>query len=139
MGNIMWLLNPTSRLPIYKQLMQLVEKNMESGWLAPGERLPSERRLATLLGINRSTVIHALDELVERGILMRKRGSGTYVNSEKWGVQNYALLNWQQGSGKTAAAYQPRPGPFFPARSSLAEALRSIPSLRRRRPTTARR
>ena len=91
----MWLLNPTSRLPIYKQLMQLVEKNMESGWLAPGERLPSERRLATLLGINRSTVIHALDELVERGILMRKRGSGTYVNSEKWGVQNYALLNWQ--------------------------------------------
>lgn len=91
----MWLLNPSSRLPVYKQLMQLVEKNMESGRLAPGERLPSERRLAALLGINRSTVIRALDELTERGILTKKRGSGTYVNSEKWGVQNYALLNWQ--------------------------------------------
>ena len=91
----MWQLNPASRLPVYKQLMKLVEKNMESGRLAPGERLPSERRLATLLGINRSTVIRALDELVERGILMKKRGSGTYVNSEKWGVQSYALLNWQ--------------------------------------------
>lgn len=91
----MWSLNPSSRLSLYKQTIALVEKNIASGRLAPGERLPAERELARMLGVNRSTVIRAMDEMADRGVLVRRRGSGTYVNSEKWGVQNYALLNWQ--------------------------------------------
>lgn len=105
----MWSLNLASRLSLYKQTIHLIEKNIASGKLAPGERLPAERTLAGLLGVNRSTVIHALDDLAERGVLVRKRGSGTYVNSEKWGVQNYAMLNWRGPSavvpGKREAAF----------------------------------
>lgn len=45
-----------------------------------------------------------MDELADRGILLRKVGSGTYVNPEKWGLQSYTVLNWQLPaalSGKT--------------------------------------
>jgi DNA-binding transcriptional MocR family regulator len=91
----MWKLDPANPLPLYRQAVRLMETAIASGRLAPGSRLPAERVLARLLGVNRSTVTHALDALTDRGLLIRKPGSGTYVNSEKWGVQSHALLNWQ--------------------------------------------
>ena len=95
----MWTLTVPSRLPLYKQIVKLIEKKLASGVLAPGERLPAERVLAQHMSVNRSTVVRALDELSERGILVKKRGSGTYVASDKWGVQNYTLVNWQGPTG----------------------------------------
>lgn len=103
------------RAPRYKQLIRLVEELLEKGQLASGERLPPERELAARLGLNRSTVIRALDDLAERGVLIRKKGSGTYVNPEKWGLQSHELFNWQsppalrlqkRGSGWSAYARQ---------------------------------
>jgi DNA-binding transcriptional MocR family regulator len=91
----MWQLDRAGGLPLYKQIIRLLEDAAASGRLAPGSRLPAERRLAGLLGVDRSTVIHALEELTDRNVLIRKRGSGTYVNSEKWGVLHYAQLHWQ--------------------------------------------
>lgn len=102
-------------VPRYKQLIRLVEDLLEKGQLTSGERLPAERDLAARLGLNRSTVIRALDELAERGVLLRKKGSGTYVNPEKWGLQSHELFNWQappalrlqkRGSGWSAYARQ---------------------------------
>nr|WP_252894799.1 winged helix-turn-helix domain-containing protein [Liquorilactobacillus satsumensis] len=58
---------------------------MKKGELLPGDRLPVERDLAKALGINRSTIQRAFSELVSRGILVRKLGSGTWINSGKWG------------------------------------------------------
>ncbi len=96
---------------LYKQAAACIEGAIESGLLAGGERLPSERRLCSLLGVNRSTIIHALAELTDRGVLLRRQGSGTYVNHEKWGLQQYPILNWQppaalrtaQGAGEYAS------------------------------------
>ncbi len=51
------------------------------GELAVGARLPAERRLADALGISRGTVVAALDQLVDRGVLERRAGSGSYVRS----------------------------------------------------------
>ena len=82
-------------LPLYKQVEALIEGAIADGRLGGGERLPSERRLCALLGVNRSTVIQALDDLADRGVLLRRRGSGTYVNGDKWGVQQYPVLNWR--------------------------------------------
>lgn len=82
--------------PLYKQVILLIENAIENGLLTADERLPSERALSELLSVNRSTVIHALDELADRGVLLRMVGSGTYVNPEKWGLQSYPILNWQQ-------------------------------------------
>lgn len=83
-------------IPVFKRIARRIEELVASGRLQPGKRLPAERTLARLFGVNRSTVIRALEDLEDRGIVQRKRGSGTYAAAGKWGVQSYATLNWRE-------------------------------------------
>ena len=85
---------PTGTDAPYLKLINLISTAITTGQLLPGSRLPPERQLAQSLHINRSTVQHAFNELVSRGILIRKIGSGTWVNSGKWGVLSQSV-NWQ--------------------------------------------
>lgn len=87
-----------AHLPLYKRVIRLIEEAVEQGHLRGGERLPAERVLAKTMGVNRSTVVLALENLTERGLLVRRQGSGTYVNAEKWGVQGFAKLHWHRTS-----------------------------------------
>lgn len=95
--HIMWRLpnKKTSKKPLYKQVIELIERFIENGLLTPGERLPSERVLSERLEVNRSTIIHALNDLTDRSVLYRIRGSGTFINNKKWGLQSYPLINWK--------------------------------------------
>ncbi|CZQ87840.1 aminotransferase-like domain-containing protein [Trichococcus ilyis] len=90
-----WRLNQDRSMPLYQQLMQLIEEKIKAGDLVPGRPLPAERKLAEALQVNRSTVIRALEELTMQGILIRKRGSGTFVNPNKWGMQTRPIINWR--------------------------------------------
>ncbi len=90
----MWQLNKEATKPFYLQLAQLVEAKISSGELLPGEKLPPERKLASELGVNRSTVARAFDELKASGVLVSVQGSGTHVNEEKWGVAAFQT-NWR--------------------------------------------
>ncbi|WP_232219583.1 GntR family transcriptional regulator [Carnobacterium pleistocenium] len=89
-----WSINQAHSMPLYQKIMLLTEEKIKSGELKPGTRLPSERKLAEYLKVNRSTVIHAMEELTAQGVLARKKGSGTYVNPDKWGLQTKSLINW---------------------------------------------
>ena len=51
--------------------------------LQVGDALPSERRLASELGVSRPTLRAVIDELVREGLLLRRHGSGTYVAEPK--------------------------------------------------------
>src|SRR6476620_7225382 len=51
--------------------------------LAVGEAIPSERQLSLDIGVSRLTVRAALDDLVREGLLVRRRGSGTFVSEPK--------------------------------------------------------
>src|SRR3954447_15625058 len=51
--------------------------------LTVGEAIPSERQLSSDLGVSRLTVRAALDDLVRDGLLVRRRGSGTFVSEPK--------------------------------------------------------
>ena len=51
--------------------------------LAVGEAIPSERQLSSDIGVSRLTVRAALDDLVREGLLVRRRGSGTFVSEPK--------------------------------------------------------
>lgn len=62
--------------PIYRQIMEQIMREIESGRINPGDQLESERKLGQFFGVNRSTVVHALEELRELGVLTSKRGSG---------------------------------------------------------------
>ncbi|HEY3748205.1 MAG TPA: GntR family transcriptional regulator [Pseudonocardiaceae bacterium] len=69
----------SSPVPLYYQVAQVLEQAIESGDLAPGERLDNEIALAERLGLSRPTMRRAIQYLVERGLLTRKRGVGTQV------------------------------------------------------------
>lgn len=73
------MLNPQSPTPLYHQLAEKIVAGIRAGEFAPGSRIPSEHRLAADFGIGRPTVRQALDALVRKGLLSRRRGSGTYV------------------------------------------------------------
>lgn len=64
---------------LYHQIAQLLRRQIETGEFPAGKALPSERRLAETLSVSRVSVRKAIEELVEQGLLIKKRGSGTYV------------------------------------------------------------
>jgi DNA-binding GntR family transcriptional regulator len=68
-----------SPVPMYYQVAQQLEEAIESGELPPGSRLDGELALAQALGVSRPTLRRALEYLVERGLLIRRRAVGTQV------------------------------------------------------------
>jgi ABC-type glycerol-3-phosphate transport system substrate-binding protein len=71
--------DPGSPIPIYHQLKLAIKKKIETGEFKPGERIPTEQELCDLCGISRTPVRQALKELVYEGLLIRRRGLGTFV------------------------------------------------------------
>lgn len=76
-------LNPGSVIPLYHQLKEILKENIESGVWKPGDRIPSENELRKQYDVSRNTVIKALEELVQEGLLRREQGRGTFVSSPK--------------------------------------------------------
>ncbi|WP_174856207.1 MULTISPECIES: GntR family transcriptional regulator [unclassified Streptomyces] len=68
-----------SPVPLYFQLSQQLEEAIEQGRLLPGSLLGNEIELATRLGLSRPTVRQAIQVLVDKGLLIRRRGVGTQV------------------------------------------------------------
>lgn len=68
-----------SPVPLYFQVAQHLEQMIESGELPMGTRLENETDLAGRLGLSRPTMRRAIEYLVGRGLLIRKRGIGTQV------------------------------------------------------------
>ena len=72
-------LDRNSPVPLYFQVAQHLEQLIESGELETGARLDNEIDLADQLGLSRPTMRKAIEYLVDRGLLVRKRGVGTQV------------------------------------------------------------
>ncbi|MBW9206275.1 GntR family transcriptional regulator [Mumia sp. zg.B17] len=72
-------LDRSSPVPLYFQMAEQLEGAIVSGTLAPGDKLDNELVLADRLGLSRPTVRQAIQVLVDKGMLVRKRGVGTQV------------------------------------------------------------
>ncbi len=70
---------PIKNLLKHRRISQWIVTSINNGHFKPGDKLPSEHALAEQFDTSRQTVRHATEELVQRGLLARQRGSGTYV------------------------------------------------------------
>lgn len=72
-------LDRASPVPLYFQVAQQIEGMIDRGELQPGARLENEIQLADQMGLSRPTMRQAIQYLVDKGLLVRKRGVGTQV------------------------------------------------------------
>ncbi|MGF9697458.1 MULTISPECIES: GntR family transcriptional regulator [Paenibacillus] len=72
-----------NNLPIYLQIMQYIKKQIVTGTLKAGDKIPSVRELAAELQINPNTVQRTFQELEREEVVETKRGLGRYVTSEE--------------------------------------------------------
>lgn len=75
------ILNHSSMVPIYEQLMEQIKSDIIQSELKEGEALPSVRTLAGELRISALTVKKAYDKLEEEGFVTTVNGKGTYVSA----------------------------------------------------------
>ena len=75
------IINNSSMVPIYEQLMEQIKSDIIQSELKEGEELPSVRTLAGELRISALTVKKAYDKLEEEGFVTTVHGKGTYVSA----------------------------------------------------------
>lgn len=105
-----------SEVPLYQQIVSFIRSGILSGNLTPDSRLPSSRKLASDLGINRITAANAYAELEADGLIYSRQGSGTYVarpfspppetDSVRPQPDNWPA--WQQTFSSSASSYSLR-------------------------------
>ena len=67
--------------PKYTELVNWIQEQIASKKFLPGQKIYSENRRKDMFQVSRQTVRHAIAILEEEGVLIRKRGSGTYINN----------------------------------------------------------
>lgn len=72
-----------SDVPLYYQLISIIKRNLSVGMIKAGDIIPSEAELCDTLGISRSTVRQAIGELEAEGLVVRRRGKGTFISEPK--------------------------------------------------------
>jgi len=93
------MLNNQSPVPLYSQLADILMDRIRTGEYPVGNKIPAETELADYYKIGRPTVRQAIDFLVRRHLLVRRRGSGTYVCDPQETVDLFSLAG-------TTAAFQ---------------------------------
>ncbi len=94
--------------PLYKQLIDKIKNLVDQGILEVGESVPSTRSLAKKLGINRSTVTRAYEELQAQGFLTSTPGSYHRVQRRKkevgYAPDRTSAISWENASTSNARA-----------------------------------
>ena len=75
-------LDRATDVPLFRQIYLRLRSATLSGALRPGTKLPSTRELAMRLGVSRSAVVAAFEQLLAEGYAVGKKGSGTFIASE---------------------------------------------------------
>jgi GntR family transcriptional regulator len=84
----MYRINANLGEPIYRQLVEQIERFIVSGVLTAGDEIPSVRQLATYLDINPMTISKAFGILEAKNLLERRRGRGMFVAGQHQKAEN---------------------------------------------------
>ncbi|WP_400195187.1 PLP-dependent aminotransferase family protein [Lysinibacillus telephonicus] len=83
--------------PKYQLIVDFIKEKISIGEWAIGSQIPSQRNLAKLFEVNRSTVITALEELMAEGLIEGRAGKGTVVTNNTWTLMgNQLSTNWNE-------------------------------------------
>jgi len=74
-------IEPSSSVPIYRQIIDQIRYQVAAGVLKEGDKVPSVRELAARLAVNQNTILKVYNELCRQNVLRIERGDGTYVSS----------------------------------------------------------
>src|SRR5438093_11585839 len=72
-----------SPIPMYYQIMNQLREKIAEGEYSPHSTLPPERELVEIYQVSRMTIRQAITELVNEGLLVRRKGIGTFVAPPK--------------------------------------------------------
>jgi GntR family transcriptional regulator len=86
-------LDPKSGVPFYRQIIDQIRYGIAAGHLKVGEQLPTVRALAVQLKVNLNTVTKAYKELEIQNILETMQGTGTFIGSNKVGIDEKERKN----------------------------------------------
>lgn len=81
-------LESDSAEPLYIQLAYIIREDIQNGKYNAEQRIPTEKELSEIYSVSRITIRSALEILVKEGLLMRRRGKGTFIASKK-ALQEY--------------------------------------------------
>ncbi|WP_261129313.1 GntR family transcriptional regulator [Bacillus sp. Marseille-Q3570] len=90
------MINKHSTLPLYTQVEQYLKTEIKKGGYHTGDLIPSERELSEKFQISRMTVRQAINNLVNKGVLYRERGKGTFVSAPKIGYQLKGIASFSE-------------------------------------------
>ena len=79
-------IEPSSSVPIYRQIIDQIKYQVVTGVLKEGDKVPSVRELAARLAVNQNTILKVYNELCRQNVLKIERGDGTYVSSSKQSI-----------------------------------------------------
>ena len=89
-------LDTTSATPLFQQLAEELRKALRAGEYPPGSQLPTEHQLCGRYGVSRVTVRKALEELSQRGEVVRRPGKGTFVADKKFQRDLTSVLSFTE-------------------------------------------
>jgi len=93
---INWKPDKKSYIPVYKQIIDYIKERISSGEWSIGSKLPTQRELAKIFDVNRSTVVEAVEELKAEGLIEGKSGGGTIIVNNTWSLlASNPPLNWK--------------------------------------------
>lgn len=81
-----WIPDKNSTEPVYKQIVSYFCQKISSGDWTVGSILPSQRKMSELFGVNRSTIVSAMEELSAYGAIQGESGKGTVIASNTWSI-----------------------------------------------------
>ncbi|AQM59169.1 GntR family transcriptional regulator [Clostridium baratii] len=86
----------------YEEIACDIQKKIESGYYRPNDQLPFEKDMCKEYGVSRITIKKAMDSLVMKGLVAKRRGAGTFVKDiESDEVSNISTSNQFEGFSKT--------------------------------------
>ena len=94
--SITWQPDPQSSKAMHKQIVDYISGKVASGDWTVGSKLPPQREMAKIFGVNRSTIFNAMETLKSYGIIDADYGGGTRIACNTWSLLMSAPPDWNK-------------------------------------------